>query len=331
MNMIVIILCFLIVLFLITLVVSSMFIKFILEAVPEKDRKKDLPADEEPASSDPVRAKYLENRKILAKIGKKFEETTSEAEITNTDGLKLRARYRMQEKECHDWIISIHGYKESHAFMLPYGAAFYKKGYHVLLPDNRAHGRSEGNYIGMGWLDKEDISEWINWIVEKDGQAKIILHGISMGAATVMMTAGKNLDHVAGYIEDCGYTSVWDIFSCVMKRDYHLPEFPILYCCREIGRRRLKYDFVKASSISQLKKCEKPMLFIHGEQDGFVPTDMVYQVYEAFTGTKDIYVAKNAGHAEAMDYDPDTYFDKIFEFIDTKVMVPDLNKSASDR
>lgn len=320
MKTILIILCVLIILFLITLIVSSLFIKFILASVPEKRRKKDLPEEEEPVLSDPVRSKFLENRKMLRKAGAEFEETTSEVEIISADGLRLRARYRMQEKECHDWIISIHGYKDSHTFMLPYGAAFYDKGYHVLLPDDRAHGRSEGNYIGMGWLDKEDITEWINWVVEKDAQARIILHGISMGGAAVMMTAGKNPDHVAGYIEDCGYTSVWDIFSCVMKRDYHLPEFPILYCCRRISRRRLGYDFVEASSINQLKKCKKPMLFIHGEKDGFVPTKMVYQVYDAFPGTKDIYVAENAGHAESMDYDPDAYFGKIFEFINTKVI-----------
>lgn len=320
MNTIFIVLIVLIVLLIITLVVSSIFIKCILAAVPDRNEiKPDSPAGREPAPTDPAKVKFLKNRKELRKGGAEFEKTTAEAEIKSTDGLSLKARYRMQEKECHDWIISIHGYKDSHTFMLPYGAAFYKKGYNVLLPDDRAHGRSEGSYIGMGWLDKEDIAQWVQWVVKRDEKANIILHGISMGGATVMMTAGLNLPHVIGYIEDCGYTSVWDIFRCVMKRDYHLPAFPILHCCRMMCRRKTGYDFVEASSITQLKKCEKPMLFIHGEKDGFVPTDMVYQVYAAFSGVKDIYIAKDAGHAEAMDYDPDAYFDKIFAFIDTKV------------
>ncbi len=124
---------------------------------------------------------------------------------------------------------------------------------------------------------------------------------------------------MTGYIEDCGYTSVYDIFACVMKRDYHLPAFPILHCCRLIGKCRAGYDFKEASCVEQLKKCKKPMLFIHGEKDNFVPVSMGYQVYEAFPGDKELYIAKNAGHAQAMDVDPDTYFEKIFDFIDMRI------------
>lgn len=248
-----------------------------------------------------------------------FEKTMQTARITSFDGLKLTARYRLREEQGHDWVISIHGYTSSHEFMLPYGAAFYEKGYHVLLPDDRGHGESEGRYIGMGWLDKEDIAGWIRWIVNRDEQARIILHGISMGGATVMMTAGENHDHVAGYIEDCGYTSVWDIFACVMKRDYHLPAFPILHCSRLLFRKMAGYDFVEASSIDQLKKSTRPILFIHGEKDGFVPVSMGRQAYEAYNGEKELYIAKNAGHARSMNADAELYFQKIFEFIDTRI------------
>lgn len=310
--------------------ISLIFIKNILKAVPNRNETppaspanvEDCPAapgtvPENPVS--PIEAAYTENRQKLRAMGAKFEQTMKNASITNKDGLLLRAKYRMHGSDTHRWIISIHGYKDSHHFMLPYGAVFYKKGYHVLLPDNRAHGISEGKYIGMGWLDKEDIAEWIQWIIRKDPEAKIILHGVSMGGATVMMTAGKNLDHVVGYIEDCGYTSVWDIFACVMKRDYHLPAFPILHTCRIISRRRLGYDYVEASALSQLTHCNKPMLFIHGEKDDFVPTDMGYEVYKAFPGKKELYIAKEAGHANAMDYDPQAYFHVIFKFINDNI------------
>lgn len=301
--------------------VSLIFIKNILAAVPDRNNTlTQSPANAEDSTDDPLKAAYMENRHKLRAMGNEFEQTMQDASITNSDGLKLCAKYRMQDEQTHNWIISIHGYKDSHHFMLPYGAVFYRKGYNVLLPDNRAHGASEGNYIGMGWLDKEDISEWVQWVIEQDADAKIILHGVSMGGATVMMTSGKNLDHVIGYIEDCGYTSVWDIFACVMKRDYHLPAFPILHTCRLISKYKLGYDYVKASALTELKKCNKPMLFIHGEQDDFVPTSMGHQVYEAFPGTKDLYIAKDAGHANAMDFDPPTYFSKVFEFIDNNIL-----------
>ena len=300
--------------------VSLIFIKNILAAVPDRNNTSpESPASAEDLSNDPAKASYLANREKLRTMGDEFEQTMQDASIINRDGLKLQAKYRMQDTPTHKWIISIHGYKDSHRFMLPYGAVFYRKGYHVLLPDNRSHGASEGKYIGMGWRDKEDIAEWIEWIIERDSEAKIILHGVSMGAATVMMTAGMNPSHVVGYIEDCGYTSVWDIFACVMKRDYHLPAFPILHTCRLISRYKLGYDYVEASALAQIKKCDKPMLFIHGEKDDFVPTKMGHELYEAFGGKKELYIAKDAGHANSMDFDPDTYFAKVFGFIDNQI------------
>ena len=112
--------------------------------------------------------------------------------------------------------------------MMSYGEKYYEMGYNVLLPNNRAHGNSEGNYIGMGWLDKDDIACWVNWINKQDPNAKIILHGVSMGAATTMMASGENLNNVVGYIEDCGYTSVWDIFASELDKRFSLPTFPVL-------------------------------------------------------------------------------------------------------
>ena len=88
-----------------------------------------------------------------------------------------------------------------------------EQGWNVLLPDMRTHGESEGKYIGMGWLDRLDVLKWIDLIRERDEQAQIILHGVSMGGATVMMTSGEALpENVRAVIDDCGYTSVWDIF-----------------------------------------------------------------------------------------------------------------------
>ncbi len=75
------------------------------------------------------------------------------------------------------------------------------------------------------------------------------------------------------------------------------------------------YDFKTSSALSQITKCNKPMLFIHGEKDSYIPPEMCHTLYSAFPGEKDMYIAPDAGHAESMDYDPDTYFDRVLEFI----------------
>lgn len=108
----------------------------------------------------------------------------------------------------------LHGYRGDYTGALCLAEPYYEAGYQVIAPDLRACGESEGSYVGMGWLDREDILQWIDYITVRDPQAEIVIHGISMGAATTMMTAGETTpDAVKAFVEDCGYTSVWDVFS----------------------------------------------------------------------------------------------------------------------
>lgn len=258
------------------------------------------------------------NMTIDQVIGYRFMEQTKPMLISAKDSIRLNGQYLTHENN-HMWAILIHGYKSDNTTMMAFGAQYYEKGYNVLLPNNRAHGTSQGDYIGMGWLDKDDIACWVDWIVSQDSQAQIILHGVSMGGATVMMTAGDNLDHVIGYIEDCGYTSVWDIFASELDKRFSLPTFPVLDVSNLVGQLKAGYSFKEASSIEQLKKSKRPILFIHGGKDDFVPVEMVYKNYEAANCVKDIYVVENAGHAESEDYNKEEYWNKVFKFIDEKI------------
>ncbi len=252
-------------------------------------------------------------------IADAYEATTTPTSITSADGLKLHADMTRND-DSHIWVICIHGYKGTNKHMMQYGARYAERGYNVLLPDNRAHGQSEGEYIGMGWLDKDDIELWIDWIIEQDEDAQIMLHGVSMGAATTIMVSGDNPPHVIGYIEDCGYTSVWDIFGSELDKRYGLPTFPVLDLANTVSQWEAGYDFKEASCVDQVAKCEKPMLFIHGEDDDFVPVEMGYEVYEAANCEKEFYLVEGAGHAQAIYKDPDAYWDTVFTFIDTVIL-----------
>ncbi|MEF9954540.1 MAG: alpha/beta hydrolase [Clostridium sp.] len=239
--------------------------------------------------------------------------------ITSEDGLKLVANeYEVSEtKESHDWVLLVHGYGGKKEKMEGMGLRYSERGYRVLIPDMRAHGESEGEYVGMGWLDKTDILQWIQWVIDKDSNAEIVLHGVSMGAATVMMVSGEALpQQVKAVIEDCGYTSVWDIFTSELKARFNLPPFPALYAGRLVGLVRAGYDMKEASALEQVKKCEIPILFIHGDQDDFVPSDMIYPLYEAATCEKEMLIIRGAGHTEARTADPERYYKTVFDFIE---------------
>lgn len=273
-------------------------------------------------ASNMSQEEQMEISSSAAKIREQKEAWLSEAEqelveIVSDDGLNLRGDLFYGKEDSHLWLLAVHGYTGKRSDMYSIASYYAERGYHILTPDMRGHGQSEGAYIGMGWPDRKDILKWIDFIIQRDADAQIILHGISMGGATVMMTSGEDLPpQVKGIVEDCGYTSVWDIFSDELSYLFHLPEFPVLYAADLISKVRAGYGFREASALNQVAKSDVPILFIHGSEDNFVHTDMVYELYEACSSSKELLVVEGAGHGQSYAKDPDLYFGTVFAFID---------------
>lgn len=236
--------------------------------------------------------------------------------ITSQDGLKLHSYHVKNQSSSNKWVITVHGYTSEGINMSSYAKKYYDNGYNVLIPDLRSHGLSEGDYIGMGWDDRLDIISWINYILNEDPNADIVLHGISMGAATVLMTSGEEIpSNVKVIIADCGYTSVWDEFAYQLDDLFSLPEFPILNVSSIISKIRAGYFLGEASSIEQVKKSKTPILYIHGDQDDFVPYYMMEELYNATSSEKEMLTIKGAEHAKASEVDPETYWTTVNNFI----------------
>lgn len=246
------------------------------------------------------------------------EQAFEDWSITSGDGLQLHAYYLEAKQPTNRTVILAHGYSG-----LPEQMGGYTKmyrdvlGYNVLLPDARGHGKSEGNYIGFGWPERKDYVKWINKVIERTGNdSQIVLHGVSMGGATVMMTSGENLPpNVKAIVEDCGYTSVTDELSYQLKRMYHLPSFPIVHSTSLLTKIRAGYTFNEASALDQIKKSKTPILFIHGDADLFVPSEMVYTLYENGPKDKKLFVVPGAGHGKARRVDPVGYDREVTQFI----------------
>lgn len=260
-----------------------------------------------------------------AKAYKRVEDwkaivTSKNVSITADDGITLRGVEYLREEKSDKWVIVVHGYHSNPESVIDVGERFYDKGYNVLSISMRAHANSKGDYIGMGWLDRIDLVKWIDHLVSENREASIVLHGTSMGGATVMMVSGEKLpSNVKAIVEDCGYTSVWDIFASELKVRFGLPDFPILYMVNIVANYKVGYDFNEASALNQVKKSTTPILFIHGDKDDFVPLGMVYELYEAASSEKDILIVKGASHAEAKYGNPEAYYSKVFNFINKYV------------
>ncbi len=246
-----------------------------------------------------------------------FQDNSEDRWLTSRDGLKLHGLYLAQEAESHKYAVICHGYNSIPQYGGRYAAKFYEMGYHILAPAARAHELSEGRYASMGWLERKDIVDWVGTLVEQDPEAEIVLFGVSMGGATVMMTAGEELPaNVKCVIEDCGYSSVWDEFAGQLDELFGLPTFPVLDVASLVTQFRAGFGFKEASSVEQLKKTSLPVLFIHGEEDTFVPYSMLDLVYEACASPeKERLSVPGAGHGEASWEDPELYWSTVERFL----------------
>lgn len=239
--------------------------------------------------------------------------------ITASDGVSLHAIYAAAPCPTVKTAVIVHGYTDNVVRMLMIGYLYNRNlKFNILLPDLRHHGQSGGDAINMGWLDRYDVMRWME--IANDifgGGTEMVVHGISMGAATVMMLSGEpQQPYVKCFVEDCGYTSVWDQFASVLKSEFHLPPFPLLYTSSWLCKLKYGWSFREASSLRQVAKCRLPMLFIHGEDDDYVPTWMVYELYDAKPGAKELWVASGRGHAASYRINPKAYTEHVRQFVD---------------
>lgn len=294
--------------------VGNYFYNYALNAHEEKEFMEDNPNLAASAAIDP------ETEAAEKQADQAFKETIQPSDWTlfseDKQQLQLHANLYENGENHAKWAIVVHGYGSNAASMTRWVRGFYEQGYQVLAPDLRGHGKSEGNYIGMGWPDRLDLLTWINQIVEEDPQAEIVLFGVSMGGATVMSVSGEELPaNVKVIVEDCGYTSVSDVFTYQLDDQFGLPEFPVIPAANTVTKIRAGYDLYQASALSQVAKSSTPMLFIHGDQDTFVPFEMVNQVYEAAGVEKEKLVIPGAQHGDAVKVNPKLYWETIWNFV----------------
>lgn len=237
--------------------------------------------------------------------------------IVNDKGLRLHALYASCDS-AQGTAVLVHGFTDNARRMMMFGR-LYRDSLHfnIIAPEHQRHGKSEGSSIQMGWLDRLDIERWISVADSLWPSSPIYLHGLSMGGATVMMCSGDSLlPSVRGIIEDCGYTSVWDEFAGEIKNQFHLPPHPLMDVASLLCQWRYGWNFREASSLEQVRRSTLPMLFIHGENDTFVPTAMVHPLYEAKTkGYKRLWLAPGSEHARSFHDHPQEYFKEMKNFI----------------
>ena len=242
--------------------------------------------------------------------------------IAGRSGERLHALYIAAPEPTDRTAVVVHGYTDEAVRMLMIGYLYnHDLGYNVLLPDLYGHGGSDGRAIRMGWLDRLDVLRWMEVANEIfGGDTRMVVHSISMGAATTMMVSGEELpSYVKCFVEDCGYTSVRDQFAKELGERFGLPAFPLLDVADLLCRVKYGWGFREASALEQVRKCDRPMLFIHGDADDFVPTSMVYPLFEAKPGDKELWVVPGAAHAMSYRDNREEYTQRVARFVERYV------------
>ena len=238
--------------------------------------------------------------------------------LENFDGLNLHAKIFYPNENSNRWAILVHGYGRDGTFAYDYADEYLKHGWNVLIPDLRAAGESQGKFITMGALESLDIARWAEKIPQ---DAKIVLHGVSMGAATVLLTAAnQNIKNLVAVVEDCGYTSAYEMFTAQLNKIFGLPEYPVMPCANFVCKLKTGVKISDAAPIDVVNKISVPILFIHGDEDKLVPFEMMNQLFDAATTqNKEKFIVNGAGHADSKRKDPAAYFDKVFTFLEANL------------
>ncbi len=247
---------------------------------------------------------FIEKRKEVF-----LSQPLEDVQLVSHDGLRLHASYIPQGDEKKVAIL-FHGYtSEGMKDYIALSDYYIKNGFSMLLPDARAHGRSEGTYIGFGCLDRLDAAGWINWVLSRCGKdVRMLLHGTSMGGATVLMCSGLKLPgQVRGIVSDCAFTSPKYVFTHVLHSMYHLPAFPMIPIADWMNRRLAGYGMDECNAAREVKKATVPALIIHGSGDTFVPCRMCEEIYENYAGEKRKLIIPGAAHAESYYKETERY------------------------
>ncbi|MEE0945624.1 MAG: alpha/beta hydrolase [Acutalibacteraceae bacterium] len=237
------------------------------------------------------------------------KESFEDIEIESHDGIKLAGHWYCP-KNPKRVLIAVHGWRSRWSQDFGVIAPFWHKNdCAVLYVEQRAQGNSEGEYMGFGLLERFDCFEWTKWVADKiKGKLPVYLCGVSMGATTVLMTAGFTLpDCVKGIIADCGFTSPHAIWKHVAQNNLKIPYGLYGAVVNDMCRKRIQASSDGYSCIEAMQNCTVPVLFAHGTDDKFVPIEMTFENYKACASPKQLFIVPGAAHGMSYFVDKDGY------------------------
>ena len=242
-----------------------------------------------------------------------LEKLTLEAD----DGNVLVARKFVENKDSNKWVVILHGQNGSMEDIYDIAIRYMAEGYNVLMPDLRANGESEGSFYGMGWLDRLDVINWIDVILEENPSAQVVIHGIDMGADTALMIAGEPLkSSIKAIVAEGASTGAWDTVKAEYKaRHENWPVFPIMHMMNPVMKVWAGYSLKDADTVKQVQKATVPILLIRGQNDTLISENMTATIEKAIASQHEVLTVTTGTHGDCRYAEPEMYYNATFDFI----------------
>ena len=288
--------------------------KYLMKLALDREGPKSATKDKEKLMSS---GDLSETVAAIMESAKVLEETEHEqVEIIAQDGTTLVGHWFCPEN-AKRIIIAMHGWRST--WSQDFGAIapfWFDNDCAVLFAEQRGQGNSGGDYMGFGLLERYDCLDWIGWVNEcTEAKLPIYLGGVSMGATTILMTAGFELpENVKGIVADCAFTSPHAIWKHVVENNFHLPYGLYSRAAKDLCRRRIRVESDSYSTQKALQKCSVPVMFIHGTDDHFVPIEMTYENYKVCSAPKQLFIVPGAEHGMSYLVDKDGYENAVKQF-----------------
>ena len=263
----------------------------------------------------------FDNKEFVEDVGKYAQllenSEHEQVEITAFDGTRLVGHW-FKTPGAKRTVVCMHGWRSS--WYTDFGLSaphWIENGCNLLIPEQRGQNNSGGDHIGFGLIERYDCLDWTNFVSELEPDLPIYLTGISMGATTVLMTAGLELPvNVKGIIADCGFTSPYAIWKHVSEKNLRMGFGIKGVMANAICKKRINYSADSYSTVDAMKNCTVPVLLIHGEKDTFVPVEMTYENYSACVAPKHLLIVSDAEHGMSFWKDEAAYKKAVFDFWD---------------
>lgn len=252
-----------------------------------------------------------------AEPGPKAYKDRLEIRLNAFDTLRLYGIWLKARDDTHNYAVVIHDTGQSTADVSGYASHYAESGYHVLLPDLRGCGQSEGKYYGYGYDDRLDVLSWVHWILKRDPKAYIVLHGLGAGANACLMAGAEHMPAaVFAIISDSAFTSLKAYLIRVLDdEESRLPVFLRLFLLRIATRVLAGYDIHAVSPLQAVRQLSAPTLFLHGDADKTIPVEMCKKLYDEARCTRQIGVFLGADHLRSEQTQRERYWKLTDAFI----------------